>query len=258
MKTSGKTIAIAGKGGTGKTTLAALLIQLLSKQGAVLAIDADPSSNLNLALGLPLADTVGNVREEMLTTVKEGKFAPGLSKQDYLDLKIQEALVESKGFDLLAMGRPEGPGCYCAANSMLRTIIDRLANNYAFVVIDNEAGMEHISRQTTRDVDFLLITSDPSVRGIITAIRMKELIKELRTRVERVSLVLNRVQDGLPPEVEKIVKESGLELLEVLPVDPHISRLDSAGIPLIELPADSSFRHGVEEIALKLGLTTKR
>src|SRR5512146_2977488 len=161
-----KSIAIAGKGGTGKTTIAALLVQLLAQKGTVLAIDADPSSNLNLALGVELADTVGDVREEMLAAVKGGTFMPGMAKQDYIDLRISESLVESQGFDLLAMGRGEGPTCYCAANNMLRVCIDRLSGAYDYVVIDNEAGLEHLSRQTTQDIDQLIIVSDPTVRGI--------------------------------------------------------------------------------------------
>jgi CO dehydrogenase maturation factor len=249
-----KTITIAGKGGTGKTTIAALLIELLSKLGTVLAIDADPSSNLHLALGLPLGQTVGSVREEMLAAVKSRSMEPGLAKQDYIELKVQESLVESKGKDLLAMGRPEGPGCYCAANSMLRTCIDRLANNYDYVVIDSEAGMEHISRQTTRDVDILLLVSDMSMRGIISAVRMKELIKELRTSVDRVALVINRADGELSVEIKQVLDEARLEIIGLLPVEPVIGELDSHGLPLVELPAHSKLRQAIAEVAQKLGL----
>ena len=146
------TIAVAGKGGTGKTTIAALLIKLLAAKGVVLAIDGDPSTNLHISLGLPLNQTIGNVREEMTEAVKTGRYDSSMPKMDYVGLKISEALVESERVDLLAMGRPEGPGCYCAANDMLRFCIDRLAKNYDYVVIDCEAGMEHISRQTTQDI----------------------------------------------------------------------------------------------------------
>jgi len=249
-----KTITIAGKGGTGKTTIAALLIELLSKRGTVLAIDADPSSNLHLALGLPLGQTVGSVREEMLAAVKSRSMEPGLAKQDYIELKVQESLVESKGMDLLAMGRPEGPGCYCAANSMLRTCIDRLANNYDYVVIDSEAGMEHISRQTTRDVDILLLASDMSMRGVISAARMKELIKELRTSVECVALVINRADGELSAEIKKVIDEAKLELIGLLPNEPAIAELDSHGRPLVELPAHSQLRKAITEVAQKVGL----
>lgn len=248
------TIAIAGKGGTGKTTIAALLIKLLSEKGVVLAIDGDPSSNLSLSLGLPLTNTVGRVREEMTAQVKSGRFEVGISKPDYLGLKIMESLVESERIDLLAMGRPEGPGCYCAANEMLRTCIDRLADNYDYVVIDCEAGMEHISRQTTRDVDLLLVTSDPSIRGITTAARMKELIGELRTKVGRVCLVLNRVRSDISAEVKEVIEDSGLELIAMVAEDPQIMDLDARGVPLTELPPDSPLQLGVLEIAKKLGL----
>ena len=179
-----KTIAVAGKGGTGKTTVAALLIRYLvdNKKGSVLAIDADPSTNLNLALGVPLEETVGDIREETLQEVQGGSSLSGMSKPDYLELRVNQAIVEEKGFDLLAMGRPEGPGCYCAANNMLRVCVDHLSKSYDYVVIDNEAGLEHLSRRTTRDVDLLLTVSDPTMRGIIAAGRAAKLIGELKTR----------------------------------------------------------------------------
>jgi len=245
-----KTIAIAGKGGTGKTAIAALLTKLLTEKGAVLAIDGDPSSNLHMALGLPLEDTVGAIREETLRL----HLSPGVPKQDYLELRIQEALVESKGVDLLAMGRPEGPGCYCAANHWLRAAIDRLANNYDYVVIDSEAGMEHISRQTMRDVDILLLASDLTIRGISAAARMKELIGELRTHVDKIALVVNRVADGLPPEIEAAITEAGLDLIGILPEDPEMTKLETRGAPLTELPPDSLLKKGISEIARRLGL----
>lgn len=247
-----KTIAIAGKGGVGKTTLSALLIKILSTKGSVLAIDGDPSSNLNLALGLPLEETVGAVREEMAAKVKKGKFEPGMSKPDYVEYKIHESLVETDRIDLLAMGRPEGPGCYCAANNMLRDSIDRLASHYDFVVIDNEAGMEHISRQTTRDIDVLLIVADPSVRSIITAGRIKDLIKEIRTRVDEMGLIINRVEGPLSPEIQKEIANTGLKLFGQIPVDPGIQALDSRGAPVVELPPGSPARLTVEDIARQL------
>lgn len=249
-----KTIAIAGKGGTGKTTIAALLIKLLTEKGVVLAIDGDPSSNLHTALGLPLEETVGGVREEMASAVSKGRLSAGISKPDYLELRIQEALVESKGVDLLAMGRPEGPGCYCAANNMLRHCIDRLGGNYDYVVIDSEAGMEHISRQTTRDVDILLLTSDPTIRGVSAAARMKELIGELRTHVGRIALVVNRVSESLPQEIEQAIEEAKLELIGVLPEDPGMMELEIRGAPLTELPSESPLQQGVLALAKGLGL----
>ena len=160
-----RTIAVAGKGGTGKTVIAALLVKILSERGLVLAVDADPSTNLNLALGLPLKDseTIGYVREKLTRDIAKGQLSPSIAKQDYLFGKIRESLVESKGFDLLAMGRPEGPGCYCAPNEFLRVSLDQLVKDYkySYVVMDCEAGMEHISRQTTRDIDMLLVIDKP-------------------------------------------------------------------------------------------------
>ncbi|MEE9203018.1 MAG: AAA family ATPase [Dehalococcoidia bacterium] len=249
-----KIIAIAGKGGTGKTTLSALLADLLSQKGVVLAIDADPSSNLHLTLGMNMTGSVGSVREEMLTQVRKGTFPPGMTKQDFLDLRIQESLVEGKQIDLLAMGRPEGPGCYCAANNMIRVALDRIEGNYDFIVIDNEAGMEHISRQTTQDVDVLLIVSDPTVRGVVTAVRMKELIGEIRTTVGRMALIVNRSGNGLSPEVEKLIKESGLDLISIIPQDPAVEAADRTGRPLSSLPADSPVRLAVLDIAQKVDL----
>ena len=248
------TIAIAGKGGSGKTTIAALLIKLLTQKGAVLAIDADPATNLNLALGLPLSDTVGKVREEMAAKVKARTMEPGLAKQDYLDIKISEALVESPQIDLLAMGRPEGAGCYCAANNMIRTCIDRLGKNYDYVVIDCEAGMEHISRQTTRDIDIMLLVSDLTVRGILTAANMKALIKDLRTYVGKIYLIVNRASSPLPPKIAQTIEESELKIIGTIPEDAKIKELEAKGAPLIELPPDSALQKGVAEIARKLGL----
>jgi len=248
------TIAIAGKGGSGKTTIAALLIKLLSQKGAVLAIDADPATNLNLALGLPLNDTVGKVREEMAAKVRARTMEPGLAKQDYLDIKISEALVESPQIDLLAMGRPEGPGCYCAANNMIRTCIDRLGKNYDYVVIDCEAGMEHISRQTTRDIDIMLLVSDLTVRGILTAANMQALIKDLRTYVGKIYLIVNRGASPLPPKIAQTIEDFSLKIIGIIAEDSKIKELEAKGTPLIELPPDSPLQKGVLEIARKLGL----
>jgi len=248
------TIAVAGKGGTGKTTLTSLLIQqaIDQKWGSILAIDADPSSNLNQALGLPLDGTVGDIREDALDQVKGGSFPAGTSKQDYLDYKINENLVESAGLDLLAMGRPEGPGCYCAANNMLRNIVDRMADAYDYVFIDNEAGMEHLSRRTTRDVDLLLVVSDASVRGITAAKRVKELVRELDTKVRRMALVLNMAPEVVPPELASAAADTGLELAGVLPRDPLVAEYDAQGKPLVQLPPDSAVRRAVAAIAAKV------
>lgn len=241
------TIAVAGKGGTGKTTVAALLIRYLvvNRLGSVLAIDADPSSNLNLALGVPLDQTIGNLREEALVKVQAGNLGAGITKTDFIEYGIRDALVEEKGFDLLAMGRPEGQGCYCAANSILRTSMDRLSLAYDYVVMDNEAGLEHLSRRTTRDVDWLLVVSDFSQRGIVAAGRVAALTKELKTKVARMGLILNRAHggwtaDAMPAEVMAAVSETGLPLLAVVPDDDVLGEYDILGKPLWDLPDSSA------------------
>jgi len=253
-----KTIAIAGKGGTGKTSVAALLIKLLSQKGLVLAVDADPSTNLNQALGLPLDDskTVGRIREKMTEDVSKGRFSPSITKQEYLFGKIMESLVESKGFDLLAMGRPEGPGCYCAPNEFLRASMDKLVKDYkySYIVMDCEAGMEHISRQTTRDVDVLLVISDPTIRGVTVAARIRKLIEELRSNVDKVGLIINRVRGELSPEIKKAIDESGLQVIALIPEDPDIANLEMKGRPVTELPRESPLQLKVKEVVEGLHL----
>jgi CO dehydrogenase maturation factor len=253
-----KTIAIAGKGGTGKTTVAALLIKFLSQKGLVLAVDADPSTNLSQALGLPLDDnrTVGRIREKMAEDVSKERLSPTVAKPEYLFSKIVESLIESKGFDLLSMGRPEGPGCYCASNEFLRASLDKLVKDYryAYIVMDCEAGMEHISRQTTRDVDVLLIMSDPTMKGVTTAARMKQLIVELRSNVGKVGLVVNRVRGELSPELRKVIDDSGLQVIALIPEDPDIAGLEMQGRPVAELSERSPLQAKVKQIAEGLRL----
>lgn len=253
-----KTIAIAGKGGTGKTTVAALLIKLLSQKGLVLAVDADPSTNLSQALGLPLDDsrTVGRIREKMAEDVSQGRLSPTIAKPEYLFSKIVESLAESKGFDLLTMGRPEGPGCYCASNEFLRGSLDKIVKDYkyAYIVMDCEAGMEHISRQTTRDVDVLLIMSDPTIKGVTTAGRMKKLIEEMRSNVGKVGLVVNRVRGELSPEIKKAIEDTGLQIIALIPEDPDMAGLEMQGKPVTELPPESPLLLKVKEIAAGLHL----
>src|SRR5512136_1841386 len=204
------TIALAGKGGVGKTTISAMVIKYLAQMqpGAVLAIDADPSSNLNMVLGLDLEWTVGDIREDMLGQVKQslvaggaamGALEGGVSKREYLDYHIRSSLAEGGKFDLIAMGRGEGPGCYCAVNHNLREVIDAMSRNYAYVVIDNEAGMEHLSRRTTRDVQHLFIVTDPTQRGIVAAQRIADFRNELDIRIEHAYLVVNRLNGPVPP-----------------------------------------------------------
>ncbi|MCS7222667.1 MAG: AAA family ATPase [Anaerolineae bacterium] len=248
------TIALAGKGGTGKTSIAALLIRVLIERraGSILAIDADPASNLHLALGLPLGRTVGDIREETLQTAPGGTLSTGVARQDWLDHAVRMALEEGDEVDLLAMGRPEGPGCYCAVNHMLRQIIDALGRAYDYVVIDNEAGMEHLSRRTTRDVDILLLVSDPTLRGILAASQMARLAERLHIHIERTYLLLNRVADPLPQPLQQAITETGLELAGVVPFDPILAEFDGSGRPIAELPAISAAYQAVYNLAERL------
>lgn len=234
------TIAVAGKGGTGKTTLAGLIVRGLIERGAVpvLAIDADPSSNLNAVLGMGLERTVGDIREETVARAKAGQLDAGVAKADLLDYEINRCLEEGTGVDLLAMGRPEGPHCYCAANTMLRTIVDRIAAGYAWVVMDTEAGLEHISRRTTKDVDLLLVVTDPTMRGVTAAGRVAELVAELGTRVGAARLVVNRVEGVLPGGLAEAIAATGLEVAATIPADPLVNEFDATGRPLVELPDD--------------------
>ncbi len=186
--------------------------------------------------------------------MKAGTMDPSLSKQDYIDIKINEALVESPQIDLIAMGRPEGAGCYCAANNMIRACIDRLGKNYDYVVIDCEAGLEHISRQTTRDIDIMLLVSDLTVRGIFTAANMKALMKDLRTRAGKIYLIVNRASAPLPPRIAGMIGEAAMQIIGLIPEDQKIKELEADGTPLIELPPGSQLQKGVMEIARKLEL----
>ncbi len=240
----GFSIAVAGKGGTGKTSLCGLTIRYLTerKHRAVLAVDADANANLNDVLGVNVHATVGSLRETSLEAVKSTAPRPGgMSMEQLFDYQIQQALIEAKGFDLLVMGRPEGAGCYCAANNIIRKYMDKLADSYSYTVMDNEAGLEHLSRRTTQDTDLLLIISDSSVRGIVTAGRIGELVKELKLNVKRSVLIVNRVQDGTDEDkaLRQAIKQQGVDFAGFVPADDLIFEYDLHGKPLIQLPASS-------------------
>ncbi|HJS28440.1 MAG TPA: AAA family ATPase [Anaerolineales bacterium] len=244
------TIALAGKGGDGKTTIAALLIRQLAQggAGAILAIDADPSSNLNIALGLDLDWTVGDIREGMLAQVKEsltaggaamGALQGGLSKRDYLDFQIRSSISEGEAYDLIAMGRSEGPGCYCAVNHNLREVIDSLSKNYRYVVIDNEAGMEHLSRRTTRDVQHLLVVSDPTLRGLVAAERIASFRNDLDIHIENAYLILNRLAGDVPASLLEKIQALGIPYLGAVPEDSSLAALELSGQPITGLDQES-------------------
>jgi len=235
----GFTIALAGKGGTGKTTTAALWVRALRQLGAgpVLAVDADPNATLHEALGECVERTVGQITEDLMQTTEH--TPGGMSKESWLELHINQYLVESREFDLLAMGRPEGAGCYCFANNLVRSCIDNLSRGYEHIVMDNEAGLEHLSRRTTRNVDVLLIVSDPSVRGIRTAGRLSALADELDVDIKARYLIVSRTDEPLDPALTVAAAETGLEILGTIPDDPGITACDRADQGLFDLPGDS-------------------
>lgn len=241
-----RTIAITGKGGTGKTTFASLLVKCLSGGTAtILAVDADPNSNLDARLGMHVEQTIGDLREDLL---KES-FPAGVAKSELIEYQIRLALVEGEKFDLIAMGRPEGPGCYCYINNVLRDVLDRLSVNYDYVVIDNEAGMEHLSRRTTRDVDVLFIMSDVTVLGILTAGRIKKLSEDLSLVVGKKFLVLNEVKNAIPKIITDKIEQERLDLIGTIPTDEIVEQYALEGKSLAELPSDSAALKAASAIA---------
>lgn len=243
------TIAVAGKGGTGKTTLCALLMAELLKRklGPVLAVDADPNACLGQTLGIKSSQTVGQLREGALGSINA--IPTGMTKEDFLEYHIQSALVEAPGFDLITMGRPEGLGCYCYANNLIRKIMDILSNNYPFVLIDNEAGMEHLSRRTTRDVDLLILVGDPSQRGLETVSRIAALADELKLNIHKKGVVIGRMPQDVKLDLDSTLKQRGLELLGTIPHDTTLQQQDIAGTPLLNLPSSSKARQAVNRLA---------
>lgn len=251
-----RVIAVAGKGGVGKTTLCGLLIQYLTEQGKspVLAVDADSNANLNEVLGVETRQTLGEIREKMKTASSLKSDVPStMSKDVYAEKEVFAALTEEDDFDLLVMGRSQGRGCYCFVNNLLQQQMMTIQDNYPYIVVDNEAGMEHISRGLLPQIDVMILVSDCSRRGIQAAARIGELVNELDVRPEKIGLVVNRAPNGVLNEgTMEEVKNSNLELLGVIPNDELVYQYDCDGEALVNLPKDSPVRNGLKAIIEKI------
>lgn len=239
------TIALSGKGGTGKTTISSLLVRSFIAMGEtpVLAVDADPNANLHEALGVTVRETMGSMREEAFTRT----IPPGMNRHDYVRYRFRQALVESEGFDLIAMGRPEGSGCYCFANDLLSECMGELERDYHFIVIDSEAGMEHIARGTIGKPDLLLVVSDPGARGLRTIARIREIATQLGLENERIQVVFNRFRGGAAPV------DIGTENpIAVIPDDSAVEQADLAASPVSLITPGSPAGAAVRELAEKI------
>ncbi len=245
-------VAIAGKGGTGKTTIAGLLIRYLQNSGKtpVLAVDADPDANLDEALGMKAEKTIGGAREDFFQSKLE--FPAGMPKEAYLDVKLHETVVEGKNIDMLVMGRPEGAGCYCYINNALRKYLEVLAKNYPYVIIDNEAGLEHLSRRTTQDVDVLLVVSDYSANGVRAAKRIGELADELQLRIGARYLIINGAPELLAQHFTQEVEQAGIPVIGLVPVDELLPQYERDEKPLTTLPDSSPAVQSIQHIAQRL------
>ncbi len=228
----GYVIAIAGKGGTGKTTIAALIIRLLKEEklGSILAVDADPNNNLAEALGTSVSQTVGSILDEVC--LHPEKVPVGMSKDRFIEYQVQASVAENEGFDILAMGRPEGPGCYCYVNNLLRDITAKLIKDYDYIVIDNEAGFEHLSRRTTRACDALVVVSDATAVGLKAAQRIRSLIDELGIKAKKPLLIVNSSDKVLEDE---LIRKTGLDYIGDVPRDPGITKISLNGNSLMTL-----------------------
>jgi CO dehydrogenase maturation factor len=252
-------IAFAGKGGTGKTTVCGLFLDHLVKmgKGPILAVDADANSNLNEVLGVERPVTLGDIREEIAGAEMQEKnpIPPGMSKKEYADIRFNSALVEEADYDMLVMGRTQGKGCYCYVNDVLRELLRKYYKNYNYLIVDNEAGLEHISRGILPPVDLILLVSDCSRRGIQAAGRIAQMIGELNLQVAKVCLIVNRAPGGkLDEGIKAEIEAQKLFLTGVLPQDEMVYRYDADGNPLVKLPEDAPVRRGLAEIIHKLEL----
>ncbi len=248
----GFNIVVAGKGGTGKTLMSGLLVRDQVKHGSVLAIDADADSNLPEVLGIEVSKTVGDVREDLLALKTRHTDNIQMTPDKIMEQGIMESIVEEHKFDLLVMGRGEGEGCYCAVNNILRSIIDSQVKNYETSVIDSEAGLEHISRRTARDVDVLLVVSDASVRGLNTAKRVIELVDELRIDFGKIIVVANKITDKTKKVISEQAEKMGLEIAGFLPIDTEVAENDALGKSIWELPDDNPVVSAAGEVFSKI------
>ena len=251
------TIAVAGKGGVGKTTTCGMLIDYLCKKrrGPVLVVDADANSNLNEVLGVEVETSLGQIREEMAQAELKGSIPKGMTKADYAEFKFNSALIEDDDFDMLVMGRTQGKGCYCYVNGVLKSQVDKYAKNYSYIVMDNEAGLEHVARGTLPHVDMMLLISDCSRRGIQAAARVAEMVEEMQLNPGQMGLIVNRapggvLDDGVRAEIEK----HGLKLFGVLPQDEAVYRCDCDGEPSAKLPDTDPMKTALKGILGSVGL----
>ncbi len=251
------TIAVAGKGGVGKTTTCGMLIDYLCKKrsGPVLVVDADANANLNEVLGVELETSLGSIREEMAQAEMKGTIPKSMTKADYAEMKFGDALIEDDDFDMLVMGRTEGAGCYCFVNSMLKRQMDKYIPNYSYVVMDNEAGLEHVARGTLPHVDTMLLISDCSRRGIQAVARLRDMVEEMNLNPGQMGLIVNRapngqLDDGIKAEIEK----HGLKLFGVLPHDEAVYRADCDGEPSARLPESDPMKQELKKILKSIGL----
>ena len=255
----GHIIAVAGKGGVGKTTLTGLLIQYLCESGKkpVLAVDADANANLNEVLGVGIECTLGELREEIERAGVDSRYQipVGMTKQAYLEARLSDAITEEDDYDLMVMGRTQGQGCYCFVNGLVQTQIQKLQSNYPYVVVDNEAGMEHISRGLIPTMEIAILVSDCSRRGVQAAGGIAALMKELNFKPKTVGLIVNRAPEGkLDAGTMEEVEKQGLTLLGVVPQDQDVYQYDCDGKPIVRLPKDSPVRRALHDIVQKLGL----
>ena len=251
------TIAVAGKGGVGKTTTCGMLIDYLCKKnkGPVLVVDADANANLNEVLGVETEISLGQIREEIAHAELKGTIPKGMSKADYAEFKFNSALIEEDDFDMIVMGRTQGQGCYCYVNGMLKTQVDKYARNYAYVVMDNEAGLEHVARGTLPHVDTMLLISDCSRRGIQAVARIAEMIGELNLNPGQMGLIVNRAPGGVLDEgIRAEIEKHGLKLFGVLPHSDAVYRCDCDGEPSAYLPEHDPMKTALKGIMQSIGL----